>query len=254
VPRRAVALSGSVRYIRLPVGFVDLHSHVLFGLDDGSRDLATSRAMLGALSALGFSEVYATPHQKAGQFMPSRESIDAAFADVKAICPAQLRLGLGAENMWDDVFFERLQAGTVPSYDGGDAFLVEIRPSELPLGMVDELFKLRMAGKAPVLAHPERYERLWDNDALTEQVRAHCAFVVDLGAVAGYHGKKQQKVARHLVEDGLAAAVASDAHTLEDVRVAAEGIAWIEKRLGKAAVTRLLDDGPRAVLLGELPE
>jgi protein-tyrosine phosphatase len=236
------------------VGFVDLHSHVLFGLDDGSRDLATSRAMLGALGALGFSEVYATPHQKAGQFMPSREAIDQAFAEVGAICPAEVRLRLGAENMWDDVFFERLRSGTIPSYDGGDAFLVEIRPAELPLGLVEELFKLRMAGKAPVLAHPERYERLWDDESLTERVRAHCAFVVDLGAVAGYHGKKQQKVARHLVEEGLAAAVASDAHTVEDVRVAAEGIAWIEKRLGKSAVTRLLDDGPRAVLLGELPD
>lgn len=236
------------------MGFVDLHSHVLFGLDDGSRELATSRAMLGALGALGFSEVYATPHQKAGQFMPTRESIDEAFAAVRTVCPPSVRLRLGAENMWDDVFFGRLRAGTIPSYDDGDAFLIEIRPDDLPIGMVDELFKLRMAGKAPVLAHPERYERLWDDEGLVERLRAHCAFVVDLGAVAGYHGKKQQKVARQLVEDGLAAAVASDAHTVEDVRVAAEGIAWIEKRLGRAAVTRLLDDGPRAVLLGELPE
>ena len=54
--------------------------------------------------------------------------------------------------------------------------------------------------------------------------------------------------------DGLAAAVTTDAHTVEDVRVAAEGIAWIQKRLGAAAVTRLLDDGPRAALIGELPE
>lgn len=243
-----------MRYIRSPVGFVDLHSHVLFGLDDGSRDLATSRAMLGALGALGFSEVYATPHQKAGQFLPSREAIDAAHAVVRTVCPPGVRLGLAAENMWDDVFYERLQAGTIPSYDGGVAFLVEIRPADLPIGMADELFKLRMAGKAPVLAHPERYERFWDDDALMERVRAHCAFVVDLGAIAGYHGKRQQKAARRFVEDGLAAAVASDAHTLEDVRVAAEGIAWIEKRLGKPAVTRLLDDGPRAVLAGELPE
>ncbi len=243
-----------MRYIGVPVGFVDLHSHVLFGLDDGSRDLASSRAMVGALGALGFSEVYATPHQKAGQFMPSRESIDSAFAAVRTTCTPEVRLRLGAENMWDDVFFERLRAGTIPSYDDGDAFLVEIRPDDLPLGMVDELFKLRMAGRAPVLAHPERYERLWDDDGLVDRLRAHCAFVVDLGAVAGYHGKKQQKVARRLLEDGIAAAVASDAHTLEDVRVAAEGIAWIEKRLGRAAVTRLLDDGPRAVLIGEFPE
>ena len=56
----------------LAVGFVDLHNHCLFGLDDGARDLPASRAMLSALTALGFTEVYATPHQKAGQFMPTR--------------------------------------------------------------------------------------------------------------------------------------------------------------------------------------
>ena len=64
--------------------------------------------MLGALAALGFTEVYATPHQKAGQFMPSREAIDHAFASLAA-APGAPRLHLGAENMWDDVFFERSQ-------------------------------------------------------------------------------------------------------------------------------------------------
>ncbi|MBE7450240.1 MAG: protein tyrosine phosphatase [Kofleriaceae bacterium] len=243
-----------MRYIRPVVGFVDLHSHVLSGLDDGARDLATSRAMLTALEALGFSEVYATPHQKAGQFLPGLDAIDAAFAQVQALAVPGLRLGLAAENMWDDVFFDRLQRGQIPSYDRGDVFLVELRPHELPLGLVDQLFRLRMAGKTPVLAHPERYEPLWADDGLIERLRAHCGFVCDLGAVAGYHGKQPQKMARRLLEEGVAAAVASDAHTVEDVRAAAEGIAWIAKRLGQPAVVRLLDDGPRALLAGELPE
>lgn len=235
------------------MGFVDLHNHCLFALDDGAPDQSTSRAMLTALAAAGFTEVYATPHQKAGQFLPERAAIDAAFAALRADRPP-VDLHLGAENMWDDVFYERSQRGAIPSYDDGDAFLVELRPGHLPVGLVDQLFRWRMAGKAPVLAHPERYEALWDDRGLVDRLRRQCAFVVDLAALAGYHGKPQQKAARRFVEDGVAAAVATDAHTVEDVRTAAEGIAWIEKRLGAAAVTRLLDDGPRAVLLGELPE
>lgn len=241
-------------YIRHPLGFVDLHSHVLPSLDDGARDLATARAMIDGLGALGFTDIYATPHQKAGQFLPSREAIDAAFAQVQGVRGPGPTLKLAAENMWDDVFFERSQRGEIPSYDRGDAFLVELRPQALPLGLVDHLFRMRMAGRAPILAHPERYEPLWDDPRLVERLRANCAMVVDLAALAGYHGKRPQKMARHLVEDGIAAAVASDAHTLEDVRAAAEGIAWIVKRLGKPGLTRLLDDGPRAALAGELPE
>ncbi len=238
------------------MGFLDLHSHVLPGLDDGARDLAASRAMIAGLGALGFSDIYATPHQKAGQFLPSRGAIDQAFVTLRAALTGSPgpALRLAAENMWDDVFFERSQRGAIPAYDDGNAFLVELRPQALPVGLVDHLFKLRMAGKAPILAHPERYEGLWDDHGLVERLRANCAFVIDLAAIAGYHGKRQQKMARHFVEDGIAAAVASDAHTLEDVRAAAEGIAWIAKRLGAAAVTRLLDDGPRAALAGELPE
>lgn len=242
-----------MRYPALVVGFVDLHNHCLAGLDDGARDLAASEAMLGALAALGFTEVYATPHQKAGQFMPSREAIDLAFATVSAT-PRTPRLRLGAENMWDDVFFERSQRGEIPSYDGGDAFLFELRPQLMPVGAIEHLFRWRMAGRIPVMAHPERYEALWTDHALADRLRRQCAFVIDLAALAGYHGKPQQKAARRYVESGWAAAVATDAHSVEDVRTAAEGIAWIEKRLGARAVERLLDDGPRAILLGELPE
>jgi protein-tyrosine phosphatase len=111
-----------------------------------------------------------------------------------------------------------------------------------------------MAGKLPVLAHPERYQRLWTDERLVEQLRGEVAFVIDLGAVAGYHGKKEHKAARRYLEDGIAHAVASDAHTPEDVARAAEGIAWIKKRLGPAAVTRLLDTNPRRILAGELPD
>ena len=211
--------------------------------------------MLTALDALGFTEVFATPHQKAGQFLPTRAAIDQALAEVRAAAPPGTpTLRLGFENMWDDVFFERSQRDEIPSYDDGDAFLLELRPQVMPPGLTDHLFRFRMSGKAPVLAHPERYETLWTDDGLADRLRRQCAFVVDLAALAGYHGKPQQKAARRFVEDGWAAAVATDAHTVEDVRTAAEGVAWIEKKLGAATVERLLDDGPRAILLGELPE
>lgn len=237
------------------MGFVDLHNHCLFGLDDGARDLPISKAMLTGLGALGFTEIYATPHQKAGQFMPARAAIDQALAEVRAAAaPSSPTLKLGFENMWDDVFFERSQRNAIPSYDDGDAFLFELRPSVMPVGVTEHLFRFRMAGKAPVLAHPERYEALWTDAGLADKLRRQCAFVVDLAALAGYHGKPQQKAARRFVEDGWAAAAATDAHTVEDVRTAAEGVAWIEKKLGARAVERLLDDGPRAILLGELPE
>ena len=117
------------------MGFVDLHAHVLPALDDGSPDLATSLGMLKSLAAVGYERITATPHQKAAQFLPTREQIDVAHAETKnalAEAGVKLELGLAAENYWDDVFYSRWSDGSFPRYDGGKAFLFEIRPEDAP--------------------------------------------------------------------------------------------------------------------------
>lgn len=238
------------------VGFVDLHSHILPGLDDGARDVAASDAMVAGLAALGFDTLSATPHQKQGQFLPDWAACEEAFAGVCARAAAtglDVRFALGAENMWDTTFYERSRSDSIPGYDGSATFLFELPPAQLPVGLFERLFELCARGKRPVLAHPERYQPLWGKPELVEQLAASCALVVDLGAVSGYHGRKQAKAARALLRSGLAHAAASDAHTPDDLRPVAEGIAWIEKKLGGAAVTRLLDDNPRRILAGADP-
>ena len=237
------------------MGFVDLHSHVLFGVDDGAPDETTSIAMLDALAALGVSEQCVTPHQKANQYLPAWDLIESRYAAVDRLRkPNHPRLRLAAENMWDDVFVKRMAADAIPSYAGTPAFLVEIPPPLLPPHMIDQLFKLRTKGKVPVLAHPERYQPLWDDEDLAQKLRSHCAFVVDLPALAGFHGRREAKAARKLVESGLAAAVATDAHQVGDIAQAQSGLAWIEKKLGSQAVVRLFEQAPRAILAGELPD
>ena len=91
------------------MGFVDLHSHVLYGVDDGATDEAAALAMLDGLAALGITEQCVTPHQKAGQYLPSQGQIEAALAAVERVRrPGHPTLRLGAESMWDDVFIRRL--------------------------------------------------------------------------------------------------------------------------------------------------
>jgi protein-tyrosine phosphatase len=120
--------------------------------------------------------------------------------------------------------------------------------------MADRLFEFSRNGMVPVLAHPERYEALWGDDVLARSLRRVCAFAIDLPALAGFHGRREAKQARHLVELGLAAAVATDAHQVGDIQQAAAGLAWIEKKHGRRTVDRLFDHAPRAILAGELPD
>jgi protein-tyrosine phosphatase len=237
--------------------FVDLHCHYLPGLDDGSGDLPTSLRMVRALASLGFSDLYATPHQRAGMFMPARDDIDGAFRQVAAEIQAenpQLRLGLGAENFWDEVFHERLRLGSHPSYDGGPAFLFEINPQLMPVGIENELFQMRVRNQLPVMAHPERYVAIQTEISWAEKIGRSAALMIDLAALDGAHGRAEMKTARRLVLEGLAHAAASDAHSPEDQNAVAGGMAWIRKQRGQAVLDQLLDENPRRILAGELPE
>ncbi len=239
------------------MGYVDLHSHVLPALDDGAPDPATGLAMLRALAAVGYDTVAATPHQKAAQFLPAWDDVRAAHRDMSARLAAAgvpLRLSLGAENYWDEVFYERWRSGQIPSYDDGRSFLFEIVPDEAPARFEDSLFQIARTGKLAVMAHPERYRSFWGDVDRLAAIGRSVALVVDLGAVGGAHGWRPGRMARRLVAERIAHAAASDVHEVSDVRVAASGIAWIKKKLGPDAARRLLDTNPRAILSGELPD
>jgi protein-tyrosine phosphatase len=237
--------------------YVDLHAHYLPALDDGATDRRMSLQMVRAIAALGFSDLYATPHQRAGMFMPARAAIDAAFQTISedvVSAGVGARLGLGAENFWDDVLHGRLRERTVPAYGNGVAFLFEVNPQLMPPGLENELFQLRVGGYLPVMAHPERYVAIQRDVTAAERLGRHATLMVDLGALDGAHGKPEMKTARRLVLEGLAPAAASDIHRPEDQASVAAGMAWIRKQLGQATLDTILADNPRRMLAGELPE
>jgi protein-tyrosine phosphatase len=234
--------------------FIDLHSHVLPGVDDGARTLEDSLLMFRALHDLGFRVVCATPHQKADTFAATAGQIAQALDDVRRGLAADLptiEVRLGAENYFDEWFYDRVQDLTLPCYDGRKAFLVELTPGAAPPRLEDLLFGLRTKGLLPVLAHPERYGDLLRDEERLQRVARVAALVVDLAALGELFGSGP---ARQLVASGLAHAAATDIHAASDKRSIARGLAWIEKKLGAAAVERLMVENPRRILAGELPD
>jgi protein-tyrosine phosphatase len=236
--------------------YIDLHCHVLPGLDDGAPDLATSMEMVRALRGLGFAELCATPHQRNGLFIPTEEAIAHAWGEFRGEVgksDPELRLRLAAENYWDEILVERLRKHTVPCYDGRRAFLFEVNPVLMPPHLDESLFEIRLGGCLPVMAHPERYLSLQRDLGVAEALGKQAALVVDLEALAGGHNRAETKTARRLVEEGLAHAAASDMHDPDTGPAVASGIAWIKKHLGSAGSDRLLEENPRRILVGELP-
>ena len=214
-------------------------------------------AMVSGLIDLGFSTICATPHQKTGQYLPSLEAIGNAYKATKEAVAArgmEVKIPLGAENMWDSTLYKRIEADEIPGYDGNRVFLMEFIPNQLPVGLFERIFDLRCKGILPVVAHPERYSPLWKAPDLVEKLAGDCAMVVDLGALSGHHGRKQAKYARKMVLSGIAHAAASDLHSPDDLKGVSEGIEWIRKKAGAAAVERLLATNPAKILEGRHPD
>lgn len=237
--------------------FLDLHAHYLPAIDDGAPDLRAALEMVTAAKDLGFSHLCATPHQRADMYLPSAEAISTALAALRgalATLDGAPRLDVAAENYWDAVLHDRLASRSQPCYPGGKAFLFEVAPGLMPPGLEAHLFRLRLGGQLPVLAHPERYRAIQEDLSRAELLGRTAALVVDLAALDGAHGRPQMKTARRLVEERIAHAAATDLHKPEDAAAVGRGMDWVRRRLGPAALDRLLAEHPRRILAGDLPD
>lgn len=238
--------------------FVDIHSHILPGLDDGPPDLATSLGLLEGLRELGFGVFHPTPHQKARAWAPTREQREQATSALREALAQrdsslEIRTAAG-ENMWDDLFLERQAAGDFPLYEGGKAFLIEFTPHLLPPALPEQLFRFRVRGLLPVIAHVERYPSLIGKEAALEALEGKAALLVNLSSLGGLGGFGQKRLARRLVERGQIHALASDAHGDPDLECCRKGLRWLARHLDQGEIDALLVENPKRILQGEIPE
>jgi protein-tyrosine phosphatase len=238
--------------------FIDIHNHLLFGLDDGPESVEDSVALAQAMSGLGIRTAHPTPHQKVGSWTPSAEQRQQAHSDLQAALKAascDLEVGTPAgENMWDSLFLERSDELCFPHYEGNKAFLIEFPLHHLPAQLPQRLFNYRVRRVLPVIAHVERFPDLVNKPDRLEQLRGKAALLVNLSTLGGLGGWSQRRLAKKLVERGDAHAVTTDAHGVPDIAASQKGLEWLDKRLGSREIDRLMRDNPRAILSGEIPD
>jgi protein-tyrosine phosphatase len=234
-------------------GFVDLHCHWVAAIDDGARTPDEGLAMLHELHQAGFDVVVATPHMRPGMFDNDRPGLERAFAAMQPILSeAQLslpRVHLASEHFFDDVVFGRLVRGEALPYPGGHGILVELGQGPFPMRLQHRFFDVKRAGLVPVLAHPERYDPVWKDDAcLDPLLDAGAHLLLDVCSLVGKYGRAPQRAAEKLLEEDAYEAACSDAHKPRDVEVVVHAIERLEALVGGAEAKRLLSDGPRGIL------
>lgn len=213
--------------------------------------------MLRALKDIGFGEVIATPHMRPGMFDNERVDLTSAFERMQPHLERVQGLpsvGLSSEHYFDATVFDRILADQALPYPGERAILLEFYPLAFPAQIERRLVDIRRHKLLPVIAHPERYETIWERPELLEElVDLGVAALLDTAALDGKYGRRPKHCARDLLERGLYHAACSDAHRPQDVALVAAGMAWIKKEYGDEEVDFLFREGPRAILAGQLP-
>jgi protein-tyrosine phosphatase len=234
---------------------IDIHSHVLPGIDDGARDIEESVAMLEMAIGTGTTHIVATPHANQ-RYRYEPELIGRRISELRQIMGERVRILRGCDfHLYSRNIDDAVANPAKYSIEGTSYLLVEL--AEFVYGrMVDAIFeRLQTAGLIPIVTHPERNAILIERrDDLARWVAQGCLVQITAGSLLGQFGRKARATGERLIGEGLVHFLASDAHDpvhrTPRLDLARE---YVSKRWGEALAERLLVTNPRAVIEGAAP-
>ena len=206
---------------------VDIHSHLIPGVDDGVKTLEKSIEVIRKLSTIGFKKIITTPH-----IHPTYPNSTATILQGLDLVRDELQkegmsveLEAAAEYFVDDVFIQKVKNKEKILSFGSNYVLVESSFQNKPLYFESCLFELQSRGYQPVLAHPERYRFLeGEIDWLSELKENGVLFQVTVSSFVGFYGEIPQKIAKKLYERNMIDFLGSDLHVYKQIKYLEEGL------------------------------
>jgi protein-tyrosine phosphatase len=232
---------------------IDIHSHILPGLDDGSKSWDMTLEMCRLAVQDGISHIVATPHAD-DTYAYSRDRVQELVGELGRKVQGQLAFSLGCdfhmsfENVEDAIIHP--ERYTIAS---GQYLLVELSDYGIPPQVSDALSRLRGTGLTPIITHPERNGILQKRpERVLEWVDAGCLVQVTASAVTGYWGDTPQRIAMWLIEQDAVHVLASDAHDDKRRRpILSEARRYVSTRFGPDLARSLVQDNPLAIISGQ---
>jgi tyrosine-protein phosphatase YwqE len=215
---------------------VDVHSHLLPGLDDGAETLEDSISLIQDLNALGYNRFITTPHIMGDFYKNSRETILPKLDLVREELvkrEIKVQLDAAAEYYLDFEFNEKLQSGNILSF-GKNYLLFELSFINPPDNLENVVFEMQTKGYVPVLAHPERYLYWIDKMDKLEALRERgVLFQINLLSIVGHYGPPCKKFAEKLIDKNWFEFLGSDLHNKKHIQSLHKGIAdpYLKKAL-----------------------
>lgn len=237
---------------------IDLHNHILPGIDDGAPDLATALKMARIAWEDGIRTIACTPHIYPGLYDNDAKGIRRAIGALRlALEEAGIDLTLveGADVHLAPDLVDGLRGDRIPSLNGGRYFLLEPPHHVAPPRFEEEVFRLLAAGYVPIITHPERLTWIESHyPTFTRLARGGAWLQLTAGALTGRFGKRPRYWGERLLDEGPVQILATDAHRADQrpPRLA-EGRDAAARRVGEAAARAMVEERPAAVLADLAP-
>ena len=194
----------------------DMHSHLIPGIDDGSKSIEKSVEYIEGLIDLGFQKIITTPHIMGDHYTNTPEIILSGLEELKAALKKKnisIPISAAAEYFVDDYFVELLDSKTQLLTLPGNRILIEFSTFVPPSNGLEIIFRLKTMGYQPVLAHPERYVYYANQFDIFEKLKlTGCELQLNVLSPIGHYGSLQKKLANQLLKKGLIDFVGTDLH------------------------------------------
>lgn len=231
---------------------IDIHHHLLYGLDDGSPDIETSVAMAEEAAKDGITHIVCTPHANSYHaFQPERNK--QRLADLQDRVNGRVTLGWGCDfHLLPENIADALAHPQRYTINGRGYLLVEFPDHNIPEGLTHSLVQLQQAGMAIVLTHPERNSFLAQHpQRLAQWVQMGCLVQVTASSLYGRFGKTAERFSNELLYRNWIHVLSTDAHNLNSrPPYLKPAFDYVTQHVGRETAQRLCVTNPRAIFEG----
>ncbi|HNP18059.1 MAG TPA: capsular biosynthesis protein [Fulvivirga sp.] len=203
---------------------VDIHSHLIPGVDDGVQSFQKSIDLIQKFVEIGHKKIITTPHIMSDFYKNSESDLMKIYQELVVKLKeekVEVTLELGAEYYLDEYLLERIENPEEKFLTFGKNYMLfETSFMNEPFYLKDFIFKAKSRGINPILAHPERYSYLIGNDELIEDlVNRELLLQLNINSLAGYYSKQVKSLAEKLIDKKLISFIGSDCHNLKHFEV-----------------------------------
>lgn len=196
---------------------VDLHSHIIWDIDDGAKSKDMTLNMLKIAEANGTRKIVATPHFYRGVWEVHSHEVEKRIEDVKTLAKENnidIEIYSGQEVYYSENILEYYNEGLISTINNSRYMLIEFPMKEFNMSeAVDNIYELQLKGIVPVMAHPERYRQFIKNPILINKfIKEGFLFQLNAGSLVNHFGKEVRKTAEIFLKNNLYSFIGSDGH------------------------------------------